>query len=211
MNTSFTRVPLVNTYGAFGSVGRERDQLVFEGTMDGGAHRRDDLARVRMEMPAGRSGAPPVLDRGPSTTVSTGASGSRRWAAPARRAVVGEPGLEAARRRSRGARPAGRPIRSGGTPPRHIRVNRYRYRFAPPGRRPSWWTRERNQPTGCRPSPATTRSCKSAWAGRGWLREPLDAFLHVLPRAARSHVFPILTYRGGRARPHTCVLCNVST
>ena len=25
MNTSFTRLPLVNTYGAFGSVGRERD------------------------------------------------------------------------------------------------------------------------------------------------------------------------------------------
>src|SRR5205814_7150172 len=34
MNTSFTRLPIVNTYGAFGSVGRERLQLVFEGTLD---------------------------------------------------------------------------------------------------------------------------------------------------------------------------------
>src|SRR5205814_2723216 len=34
MNSSFTRIPLVNTYGAFGTVGRERQQLVFEGTMD---------------------------------------------------------------------------------------------------------------------------------------------------------------------------------
>src|SRR4029079_447290 len=34
MNTSFTSLPLVNTYGAFGSVGRERDQLVIEGTRD---------------------------------------------------------------------------------------------------------------------------------------------------------------------------------
>ncbi len=34
MNTSFTRLPIVNTYGAFGSVGRERAQLVFEGTTD---------------------------------------------------------------------------------------------------------------------------------------------------------------------------------
>jgi hypothetical protein len=34
MNTSFTRLPIVNTYGAFGSVGRERLQLVFEGTTD---------------------------------------------------------------------------------------------------------------------------------------------------------------------------------
>jgi len=34
MNTSFTRLPIVNTYGAFGTVGRERLQLVFEGTTD---------------------------------------------------------------------------------------------------------------------------------------------------------------------------------
>ena len=32
MNTSFTRLHLVNTYGAFGSVGRERLELVIEGT-----------------------------------------------------------------------------------------------------------------------------------------------------------------------------------
>src|SRR4029078_10548649 len=34
MNTSFTSLPIVNTYGAFGTVGRERLQLVFEGTRD---------------------------------------------------------------------------------------------------------------------------------------------------------------------------------
>jgi Lipase maturation factor len=34
MNTSFDRLDLVNTYGAFGSVGRERDEIVFEGTAD---------------------------------------------------------------------------------------------------------------------------------------------------------------------------------
>ncbi len=32
MNTSFNRLHLVNTYGAFGSVGRERHEIVFEGT-----------------------------------------------------------------------------------------------------------------------------------------------------------------------------------
>jgi hypothetical protein len=32
MNTSFNRLHLVNTYGAFGSVGRERNEIVFEGT-----------------------------------------------------------------------------------------------------------------------------------------------------------------------------------
>ncbi|PYK31623.1 MAG: membrane protein, partial [Verrucomicrobia bacterium] len=34
MNTAFNRLDLVNTYGAFGSVGRERDEIVFEGTDD---------------------------------------------------------------------------------------------------------------------------------------------------------------------------------
>ena len=34
MNTSFDPFDLVNTYGAFGSVGKERFNVVFEGTMD---------------------------------------------------------------------------------------------------------------------------------------------------------------------------------
>jgi hypothetical protein len=34
MNTSFDRLHLVNTYGAFGSVGKERDEIIFEGTDD---------------------------------------------------------------------------------------------------------------------------------------------------------------------------------
>ncbi len=34
MNTSFDPLDIVNTYGAFGSVGRERLNVVFEGTMD---------------------------------------------------------------------------------------------------------------------------------------------------------------------------------
>jgi hypothetical protein len=34
MNASFDRLHLVNTYGAFGTVGRERDEIIFEGTND---------------------------------------------------------------------------------------------------------------------------------------------------------------------------------
>src|SRR5207248_4878640 len=34
MNTSFDRLSLVNTYGAFGAVGKERDEIIFEGTRD---------------------------------------------------------------------------------------------------------------------------------------------------------------------------------
>jgi hypothetical protein len=35
MNTSFDRLHLVNTYGAFGSVGRARDEVILEGSDDG--------------------------------------------------------------------------------------------------------------------------------------------------------------------------------
>jgi hypothetical protein len=34
MNTSFDALALVNTYGAFGHVGKERNEIVFEGTRD---------------------------------------------------------------------------------------------------------------------------------------------------------------------------------
>jgi hypothetical protein len=34
MNTSFDPLEIVNTYGAFGTIGRERDNVVFEGTND---------------------------------------------------------------------------------------------------------------------------------------------------------------------------------
>ena len=34
MNTSFDPLDLVNTYGAFGTVGQERLNVVFEGTSD---------------------------------------------------------------------------------------------------------------------------------------------------------------------------------
>jgi len=37
MNRTYDPFSLVNTYGAFGSVGRERDELVIEGSGDGGA------------------------------------------------------------------------------------------------------------------------------------------------------------------------------
>lgn len=37
MNRTYDPFSMVNTYGAFGSVGRERDELIIEGTDDGGA------------------------------------------------------------------------------------------------------------------------------------------------------------------------------
>ena len=162
MNTSFTRVPLVNTYGAFGSVGRERDQLVFEGTMDEEITARDDLARVRMEMPAGRSGAPPVLDE-PLPLSSRLAALVRGDGGARRRAVVGEPGLEAARSGSNGARSArDRSVRRHAAPPHPRRSLSLSLRAPGRGRAGG---RASGSPPGCRPSRATTRSCRSTCAG----------------------------------------------
>ena len=57
MNTSFDRFDLVNTYGAFGSVGRERWNVVFEGTDDA--------------VPDGaRTGSPTCIARCPSRSTS---------------------------------------------------------------------------------------------------------------------------------------------
>lgn len=59
MNTSFDPLDLVNTYGAFGSVGEERMNVVFEGTMD------DDSTDNANWKPYIYKGLPVALDKRP--------------------------------------------------------------------------------------------------------------------------------------------------
>jgi hypothetical protein len=59
MNTSFDRLNLVNTYGAFGSVGRERLNIVFEGTTDSVPDEKADWKAYEYK------GLPVDLDRRP--------------------------------------------------------------------------------------------------------------------------------------------------
>jgi hypothetical protein len=59
MNTSFDPLNLVNTYGAFGTVGRERMNVVFEGTYD------DDPAENANWQPYLYKGLPVLLDERP--------------------------------------------------------------------------------------------------------------------------------------------------
>jgi hypothetical protein len=59
MNTSFDPLDLVNTYGAFGTVGQERLNVVFEGTMD---EKLDDKANWK---PYIYKGLPVSLDKMP--------------------------------------------------------------------------------------------------------------------------------------------------
>lgn len=60
MNTSFDPLDLVNTYGAFGTVGQERLNVVFEGTND------DDTSNNANWKPYIYKGLPVLIDKRPS-------------------------------------------------------------------------------------------------------------------------------------------------
>jgi hypothetical protein len=143
MNTSFTRLPLVNTYGAFGSVGRERLQLVFEGTEDARLTPETTWLAYQFKCQPGDPARRPCwmspyhyrLD----WLLWFAAMGSPRdypWAVhlvsklldadPATLALIGYDPF-------------------GGRRPRFIRVDLYRYRFAPRGSG-DWWLRTRLGP-----------------------------------------------------------------
>ena len=62
MNRSFDRLHLVNTYGAFGAVGRERDEVILEGTSDAQLGPDTRVARVRVSLQARRRRAAAVRD-----------------------------------------------------------------------------------------------------------------------------------------------------
>jgi hypothetical protein len=138
MNSSFTRLPLVNTYGAFGSVGRERAQLVFEGTTDATITADTRWRPYEFKCQPGDPARRPC------------------WVSPYHLrldwllwfAAMGEPGrypwavhlvwkLLAADRATLGLL-GDDPFR--GARPRYIRVELYRYRFARGDA--GWWARE---------------------------------------------------------------------
>jgi hypothetical protein len=136
MNTSFDPLALVNTYGAFGSVGRERDEIVLEGT-DEEAIGPDTRWR-EYEFPC-KPGDP---KRRPC--VVSPYQPRLDWeiwfaamATPAEhpwllhlvwKLLHGDPGPKALL--------ANDPF--PGRPPRWIRARLYRYRFAPPGGDAFW-------------------------------------------------------------------------
>ncbi|MBN8855255.1 MAG: membrane protein [Sphingobacteriales bacterium 50-39] len=142
MNTSFDPLNLVNTYGAFGSVGKERMNVVFEGTMDSIP---DDKANWKAYP---YKGLPVALDK-PSPQIAPYqlrldwemwfAAMSTPDEYPWTLTLVGrllhnDPGAVGLF--------ADNPF--PGRPPRFIRCILYRYKFAPPGNKEHlWWTRER--------------------------------------------------------------------
>ncbi len=142
MNTSFDRLNLVNTYGAFGSVGRERLNVVFEGTMDSIPDERANWKAYPYK------GLPTALDKQPPQIApyqlrldwqmwfaAMSTPEEYPWTLTlVSKLLRNDPGAVGLF--------AGNPF--PGKPPRYIRAILYRYSFAqagnPDGR---WWERER--------------------------------------------------------------------
>ena len=140
MNTSFNPLHLVNTYGAFGTVGRERHEIVFEGTDDavisGGTHWREYEFKCKpgdpMRRPCTISPYHHRLDW-QIWFAAMSVPDAYPWTAHFVWKLLhndrGTLGLL-----------ANNPFPE--QPPRYIRAELFRYQFAPPGD-PSgaWWTR----------------------------------------------------------------------
>ena len=142
MNSSYDPLALVNTYGAFGSVGEERLNVVFEGTAD---EYPDDKASWK---PYIYKGLPVALDKRPPQIApyqlrldwqmwfaSMSSANGYPWTLHlVWKLLHNNPGTVSLF--------AGNPF--PGKPPRFIRAVLYRYTFARPGNAGGlWWNRER--------------------------------------------------------------------
>ncbi len=140
MNTSFNRLALVNTYGAFGSVGEVRREIVFEGTDD--AVLTPESRWREYELPC-KPGDPfrrpcvitPYHYRLDWQIWFAAMSSPNRYPWTLHmvwKLLHGDPGLLELLARN--------PF--PGAPPRYVRALLYRYEFAPPGEPGgAWWRR----------------------------------------------------------------------
>jgi hypothetical protein len=142
MNTSFDPLDLVNTYGAFGTVGKERLNVIFEGTMDA-----DSTDKANWK-PYIYKGLPVALDRRPPQIAPYQlrldwqmwfAAMSSPYEYPWTVNLISK---LLHNDRSALSLFAGNPF--PGRPPRYVRAVLYRYSFARPGNPQGlWWNRER--------------------------------------------------------------------
>lgn len=144
MNTSFDPLEIVNTYGAFGTVGQERLNVIFEGTMD------DNPGDSVGWKPYIYKGLPVALDKMPPQIAPYQLHLDwQMWFASMEspdeypwtfnlvwKLLHNDPNMISLF--------AGNPF--PGKPPRYIRAVLYRYSFARPGNpKGLWWNRERLQ------------------------------------------------------------------
>jgi hypothetical protein len=170
MNTSFDPLDLVNTYGAFGSVGRERLNVVFEGTDAAvpDAHAKWQAYPYRA--------LPVAVDRRPVQIApyqprldwqmwfaAMGTADEYPWTLHLIwKLLHNDPGALSLL--------GGNPF--PGKPPRYIRAALYRYKFAPPGNKEGvWWTRE-SVGLWLPPLSVDDPALQELLRRAGWLEEP---------------------------------------
>ncbi|MCA9618060.1 MAG: lipase maturation factor family protein [Myxococcales bacterium] len=143
MNRSFDRLHLVNTYGAFGSVSRERLEVVIAGSLD--RLPPSEATFEEYELPC----KPTRLDRRPClVTPYHYRLDWQLWFvpfSPRPQAMAQNPWLVSLVRRLLDAEPAVLALFERAPfldrPPRYLRIDLYRYRFSRPGET-GWWQRE---------------------------------------------------------------------
>ncbi len=141
MNTSFDPLDLVNTYGAFGSVGQERYNIVFEGTSD------DNFSDSAYWKPYIYKGLPVLLDkRPPQIAPNQLRLDWQMWFA-----AMASPNdypwaynlVWKLLHNDRNAISLFAENPFPDKPPKYIRAALYRYRFAKPGNpQHLWWNRD---------------------------------------------------------------------
>ena len=140
MNTSFNQLHLVNTYGAFGSVGRERHEIVFEGTADAVVNERTQWKPYEFKCKPGDPMRRPCIVSPyhhrldwqiwfAAMSVPEQYPWTVHFVWKLLRNDIGTLGLLASN-----------PFPN--QPPRYIRAELFRYEFAPPGNSEgAWWKR----------------------------------------------------------------------
>jgi lipase maturation factor len=145
MNATFDPFELVNTYGAFGSIGRERDEIVLQGTYDAGSG--PDARWIDYEFKC----KPGDVDRRPCVVspyhhrldwqmwfAAMSTAENEPWIFPfVDKLLRGDSAILSLM--------ADGPFRT--RPPRYVRAELYRYRFVRPGAGGrAWWNRTRVGP-----------------------------------------------------------------
>jgi hypothetical protein len=168
MNTSFNRLNLVNTYGAFGSVGQVRNEIIFEGTdrasPDASAEWRAYEFKIKPGDPRRRPGIITPYHYRLDWQIWFAAMASPEeypwtlhfvW-----KLLQNDPGTLSLL--------ANNPFPT--TPPRHVRASLYRYRFTSPEMPDgSWWQRELVG-SWLPPLSAEEPALRAFLEAQGWLR-----------------------------------------
>ncbi|HJW17358.1 MAG TPA: lipase maturation factor family protein [Flavisolibacter sp.] len=166
MNTSFDPLDLVNTYGAFGTVGKERLNVVFEGTLD------NDSSDKANWKPYIYKGLPVLLDkRSPQIAPYQLRLDWQMWFASMSTPNEYPWTMHLVYKLLHNDQDAVSLFASdpfAGRPPRYIRAILYRYAFAPPGNPQGLiWTRERVD-TWLPPMSANDRILLDFLKAEGW-------------------------------------------